>query len=328
MYRRPGDPVRDRPRDAAPLSATCRPYRCTPTTSTDLAGAGPVRRPCLRDEHGPVGGRAPRWAAVDGDRGPHAAVVDEAWRSGWAPKRACRRSTGSASRGPAVGRVAAGGSILNAYYTDADVVLAVWDWLQRHAASPMGSSSSRAAATSWIAAARNPGSLRRRRHRPDLGAGRDGADRCERRRVAHRGVAPRPQRPGPRQRLRRRGGQRAVLVAPPEASANHRDNLHNLVIARSVSMLRPGSVAAVLYVTVLAGLQRHRVAPSAGRRGSICSPPFRLPSRTRVVGTDVVTDLLILRRLPGEQRPESDWLEVEQADPRRRCHHDRQPLLG
>ena len=41
---------------------------------------------------------------------------------------------------------------------------------------------------------------------------------------------------------------------------------------------------------------------------------FRLPSRThREAGTDVVTDLLILRRpLPGEQRPEPGWLEVEQ----------------
>ena len=41
---------------------------------------------------------------------------------------------------------------------------------------------------------------------------------------------------------------------------------------------------------------------------------FRLPSRThREAGTDVVTDLLILRRpLPGEHRPEPDWLDVEQ----------------
>ena len=41
---------------------------------------------------------------------------------------------------------------------------------------------------------------------------------------------------------------------------------------------------------------------------------FRLPSRThREAGTDVVTDLLILRRpLPGEDRPEPDWLDVTQ----------------
>ena len=60
-------------------------------------------------------------------------------------------------------------------------------------------------------------------------------------------MAPRPQPPGRSQRrLRRRRRQRPVLVAPARCRESHRDNLHNLAIARSVSMLRPGGIAAVI----------------------------------------------------------------------------------
>ena len=114
----------------------------------------------------------------------------------------------------------------------------------------------------------------------------------------------------------------------PGVGNPHRDNLHNLAIARSVSMLRPGGVAAV--ITSRFSLDsndpawRRRLADEVDLVAA-----FRLPSRThREAGTDVVTDLLILRRpLPGEHRPEPDWLDVDPARLGRRHHHDRQPLL-
>ena len=93
----------------------------------------------------------------------------------------------------------------------------------------------------------------------------------------------------------------------------HRDNLHNLAIGRSVSMLRPGGVAAVLTSRFSLDSKetgwRRRLADEVDLVAAV-----RLPSRThREAGTDVVTDLLILRRpLPGEQRPTPDWVEVEQ----------------
>ena len=92
---------------------------------------------------------------------------------------------------PGYGQVAAS-SILNAYYTDTDVVLGVWDWLQRHGVTHGVGFEPGCGRGDWIAAAPDAGPLRRRRHRPDLGAGRHCVDRRERRRVAHRGMAPRP----------------------------------------------------------------------------------------------------------------------------------------
>ena len=99
----------------------------------------------------------------------------------------------------------------------------------------------------------------------------------------------------------------------PGVGNPHRDNLHNLAIARSVAMLRPGGVAAVLTSRFSLDSNdtswRRRLAAEVDLVAAM-----RLPSRThREAGTDVVTDLLILRRpLPGEQRPEPDWLDVEQ----------------
>lgn len=101
----------------------------------------------------------------------------------------------------------------------------------------------------------------------------------------------------------------------PGVGNPHRDNLHNLAIARSVAMLRPGGIAAV--ITSRFSLDsnkadwRQRLAVEVDLVAAM-----RLPSRThREAGTDVVTDLLILRRpRPGEQRPEPTWLDVERVE--------------
>ena len=210
----PGDPVRDRPRDAAPVSA-----------AADPAGA-PRRHRLTSRALQPVTDRAraatnaARLAAELPDRALTATEVRtlRAWTSlaQWVgTERGLQAIDRVEESWPGYGQVAAS-SILNAYYTDTDVVLAVWDWLQRHGVTHGVGFEPGCGRGDWIAAAPDAGPLRRGRHRPDLGAGRHGADRRERRRVPHRGVAPRPQRPGPRQRrLRRRGRQRAVLVAPP-----------------------------------------------------------------------------------------------------------------
>jgi hypothetical protein len=102
----------------------------------------------------------------------------------------------------------------------------------------------------------------------------------------------------------------------PARNNPHGDNLHNLSIARSVDMLAPGGVAAL--ITSRFSLDapanrgwRERLAGEVDLVGA-----FRLPSNThREAGTAVVTDLLVLRRpLPGEQRPDPYWLDTHAHD--------------
>ncbi|MGE3449386.1 MAG: hypothetical protein AB7H92_17610, partial [Microbacteriaceae bacterium] len=95
----------------------------------------------------------------------------------------------------------------------------------------------------------------------------------------------------------------------PAVNNPHRDSLHNLAIARSVGMLRPGGIATV--ITSRYTLDSRSAAFRARLAGEVdLVGAFRLPSGThREAGTDVVTDLLVLRRpLVGEERPEATWV--------------------
>ena len=226
-----------------------------------------------------------------------------------------RPASGRTGRGawPGYGRVAAS-SILNAYYTDPDVVLAVWDWLAGHGVTEGLGFEPGCGRGDWIAAAPDavrfdavdidPISVR-------IATALTGANVVE---FVHRGMAPRTQRPSPGQRrLRRRRRQRPVLVtyagcrepAPGQpAQPGHRPVGGDAPAWRG----RHGA-----HLTVLPRLQRHVVAPSARRRGR--------PGRSGAVarrdpprgGHRSRHHLLILRRpLPGEQRPDSHWLDVEQ----------------
>ena len=95
----------------------------------------------------------------------------------------------------------------------------------------------------------------------------------------------------------------------PALNNPHRDNLHNLAIGRSVAMLRPGGIAAVLTSRYTLDSRnadfRERLAGDVD-----LVVAYRLPTGThREAGTEVVTDLLILRRpAPGEARPDPTWL--------------------
>ncbi len=212
---------------------------------------------------------------------------------------------------PGYGQVAAG-SILNAYYTDTDVVVTVWEWLERHGVIHGVGFEPGCGRGDWIAAAPDgvrfdavdidPISVR-------VAAALTGANvvgsRIEEWHIARSDTA------------RVNGGYDVVVGNVPFSSHKpgvgnpHRDSLHNLAIARSVAMLRPGGVAAV--ITSRFSLDsndtawRRRLAEQVDLVAAI-----RLPSRThREAGTDVVTDLLILHSpLPGEQRPSADWLDV------------------
>ena len=230
---------------------------------------------------------------------------------------------------PGYGQVAAS-SILNAYYTDTDVVLAVWDWLQRHGVTHGVGFEPGCGRGDWIAAAPeqvrfdavdiDPISVR-------VATALTGANVVESRiEEWHLGRS---------DQALVNGGYDVVVGNVPFSSHRpgvgnpHRDNLHNLAIARSVSMLRPGGVAAVLTSRFSLDSNdtgwRRRLAAEVDLVAA-----FRLPSRThREAGTDVVTDLLILRRpLPRRAAARAGLAGRRAARLRRRHHHDRQPLLG
>lgn len=215
---------------------------------------------------------------------------------------------------PGYGDIAAR-SILNAYYTDTDVVLAVWDWLQRQGVDRGVGFEPGCGRGDWIAAA--PDAVRFDAVDIDpisvtVASALTGANvvecRIEEWHLARSTTA------------HASGGYDVVVGNVPFSSHKpgvgnpHRDNLHNLAIARSVAMLRPGGVAAV--ITSRFSLDsnnadwRQRLAAEVDLVAAM-----RLPSRThREAGTDVVTDLLILRRPRlGEPRPEPTWLDVERV---------------
>ncbi len=206
----------------------------------------------------------------------------------------------------------ANASILNAYYTDGDVVSAVWDWLREngvgsgHAFEPgcgRGDWMRHAPrAVTFDAVDIDPISVRV----AGLLTGRNVVEsRLERWDL---GSSSRPEVHGYDLVV----GNVPFSSVKPGVNNPHRDNLHNLAVARSVDMLRPGGVVAV--ITSRYALDAHA---SRGWRERLAAEvdlvgAFRLPANThREAGTAVVTDLLVLRRpLPGEQRPPADWLDT------------------
>ena len=168
---------------------------------------------------------------------------------------------------PGYGQVAAS-SILNAYYTDTDVVLAVWDWLERHGVTDGVGFEPGCGRGDWIAAAPDgvrfdavdidPISVR-------VAAALTGANVVESRiEEWHLGRS---------EQAGRNGGYDVVVGNVPFSSHRpgvgnpHRDNLHNLAIGRSVSMLRPGGVAAVITSRFSLDSNDASLATTPGRRG-------------------------------------------------------------
>lgn len=203
-------------------------------------------------------------------------------------------------------------SILNAYYTDPDVIDTVWGWLERNGVTSAVGFEPGCGRGDWMVAA--PEGVRFDAVDIDpisvVVAGARGGDRVNvvesRLEDWHlaRGTSP--------------DGYDVVVGNVPFGSWRpgvnnpHGDNLHNLAIARSVDMLRPGGVAAV--ITSRFSLD---AAASRGWRERVAAEvdlvaAFRLPSNThKEAGTAVVTDVLILRRpLPGETRPPATWVDT------------------
>ncbi len=90
-------------------------------------------------------------------------------------------------------------------------------------------------------------------------------------------------------------------------------SMHNHFIVKSLALVRPGGLVAVLTsrytMDSLGEDARRAIAQDADLLGAV-----RLPSgaHRHFAGTDVITDLLVLRkRLPGEPVSESDWLTVD-----------------
>ncbi len=210
----------------------------------------------------------------------------------------------------------AAGSILNAYYTNPRVVDTVWDWLVDHGVVDGHGFEPGCGNGTWMTAA--PGSVTI--DGVDIDpvsarvAGLMSGQHTEVARIEDWNVA-RSSHPD------RGGYDFAVGNVPfsanrPGRNNPQRDNLHNLAVLRSVEMLRPGGIAAL--ITSRYALDANRSADWRRRLHDQVDlvAAFRLPSGThRDAGTDVVTDLLILRRpLPDEQRPVPDWLDVATFD--------------
>jgi hypothetical protein len=193
-------------------------------------------------------------------------------------------------------------------------VLTVWDWLAGHGVTAGLGFEPGCGRGDWIAAA--PDTVRFDAVDIDPISVRVAAALTGANVVESRIEDWHPGRSGP---AAANGGYDVVVGNVPFSSHRpgvgnpHRDNLHNLAIARSVAMLRPGGVATVLTSRFsLDSVDTSWRRRLAGEVDPVAA--LRLPSGThREAGTDVVTDLLILRRpLPGEQRPDADWLDVEQ----------------
>jgi N12 class adenine-specific DNA methylase len=215
---------------------------------------------------------------------------------------------------PGYGDVAAR-SVLNAYYTDPEVIGTVWSWLESQGVTEGVGFEPGCGRGDWMTLA-------------PAGVVFDAVDidpisvRIARALTGQNVVDARIEewhlgRGDTLDATQRQGGYDVVVGNVPFSSHRpgrnnpHGDSLHNLAIARSVSMLRPGGIATVLTsrFSLDAGdpAWRRRVADQVDLVAA-----FRLPSRThREAGTDVVTDLLVLRRpLSGEDRPTPDWLDT------------------
>lgn len=206
----------------------------------------------------------------------------------------------------------ANASILNAYYTDSDVVDVAWRWLARQGVIKGHGFEPGCGRGTWMAAAPSdctidgvdidPISVKIARLLTDQPA--------EVARIEDWNLA-RSSRPD-------LGGYDFVVGNVPFSSTRpgrnnpHRDNLHNLSVMHSVEMLRPGGAATVITsrYALDASTSHDWRARLADQVDLVAA--FRLPSGThRAAGTAVVTDLLVLRRpLPGEQRPDPTWIDT------------------
>lgn len=206
----------------------------------------------------------------------------------------------------------ASGSILNAYYTDPDVVAATWSWLVEQGVTTGHGFEPGCGRGTWMAAAPTGVSI----DAVDIDpisvkiARLTTGQRVEVARIEDWNLA-RSSQPA-------QGGYDFVVGNVPFSSNRpgrnnpHRDNLHNLAVLRSAEMLRPGGVA-----TVITSRYALDAATSSDWRRRLAEhvdlvAAFRLPSGThRQAGTAVVTDLLVLRRpLPAEQRPAPTWIDT------------------
>jgi N12 class adenine-specific DNA methylase len=210
----------------------------------------------------------------------------------------------------------ANASILNAYYTDPDVVTAVWTWLTACGVTAGHGFEPGCGRGDWMAGAPrgfsfdavdiDPVSVTVARLLTGAHVEQCRIEEWDVSRSTRAGIA---------------GYDLIVGNVPfstirPAVNNPHRDNLHNLAVARSIDMLRPGGVATLItsrYALDAAASRgwRERLADAADLVAA-----FRLPAGAhRAAGTDVVTDLLVLRRpLPGEARAPADWLDVVDVD--------------
>ena len=91
-------------------------------------------------------------------------------------------------------------------------------------------------------------------------------------------------------------------------------SIHNYFIARSLDLVRPGGL--VILITSSHTLDSHRgtvrqyLASKAHLLGAI-----RLPrgAFSALAGTDIQTDILILRRREGAEAPEDAWIDLQRA---------------
>lgn len=210
----------------------------------------------------------------------------------------------------------AAASMLNAYYTDTNVIGTVWSWLERNGVTDGHGWEPGCGRGDWMTMA-------------PRGVTFDAVDidpvsvavarmlsgqHVEQARIEEWDVT-RSSRPLP-QGYDFVVGNVPFSAVRPGRNNPDRDNLHNLAVLRSAELLRPGGVIAVL--TSRFALDAHA---SAGWRRRLHQhvdlvAAFRLPAGThRSAGTDVVTDLLILRRpSDGAERPVPDWLDVTTFD--------------
>ena len=210
----------------------------------------------------------------------------------------------------------ANASILNAYYTDPGIIATVWAWLARNGVTGGHGFEPGCGRGDWMAGA-------------PVGVSFDGVDidpisvRVARL-LTGRNVVECPLEMWDLSRSSRPevAGYDVVVGNVPFSSIRparnnpHHDNLHNLAVARSVDMLRPGGVATVITSRFALDADasrtwRERLATDVDLVGA-----FRLPAGTHhSAGTDVVTDLLVLRRPhPGENRPVAEWVDTVPVD--------------
>ena len=255
---------------AADAAGAPRRHRLTSRSLQPVTRPGPGS-----DERSPAGGRPPATGTLTASE----VRTLRAWTSlaQWVgTERGLQAVERVEETWPGYGQVAAS-SILNAYYTDTDVVLTRVGLAANATASPTGSGSSRAAAA---ATGSPPHPTRVRFDAVDIdpisvkvASALTGANVVESRiEEWHLGRS---------DQALANGGYDVVVGNVPFSSHKpgvgnpHRDNLHNLADRPVGGDAAPRRCRRGAHVTVLAGLQRHVVAAPAGRRGR---PGRRVPA--------------------------------------------------